>query len=230
MEIWKTIDGTDNKYAVSNLGNVKRLEHYTIVGPNKIHYEERILKQYTSKDGYRVVHISINGKRYVKKVHRLVAQYFLDNPNDHPQVNHIDENRQNNSVENLEWCTAKQNSNHGSRNEKLRKCSGLKIAQYSLSGELIKIWDSMSQASASFGCTTTCCIRRVCKGDRKSYKGFVWKYVDTKVIGDVQLKQQLENNKGMILDLLFNTFSKEELVIVDKRIQDFINDKTSGEK
>lgn len=231
MEIWKTINDTDNKYAVSNLGNVKRLEHYTMVGPNKIHYGERILKQYVNKEGYCIVHIVVNGKTCAKKVHRLVAQCFLENPKGLPQVNHIDEDRQNNNVENLEWCSPKQNSNHGTRNDKLRKVSGIKIAQYSLSGDLIKIWDSISQASQYLKCSSTCCIRRVCKGQRKSYKGFVWKYVDSKIIGDSTLKQQMLNDKNMILDLLFNTFSKDELLFISKELQNRIcSYKTAGEK
>jgi hypothetical protein len=86
------------------------------------------------------------------------------------------------------------------------------VAQYDLSGNLIKIWDSMSQASKSFGAKTTACIRRVCKNEpgRLTYRGFVWRYVDQKVIGDCALKEQLLNNKAMLIDIIINTLSHAE--------------------
>lgn len=225
MEIWKTIKETDGKYSVSNFGNVRRNEHYTKVGPNKNHYFERILKQYITKDGYCVVRLqSSSGKALTRPVHRLVAIEFLENKNNFSQVNHKDENKQNNNVSNLEWCDEQYNANYGSRKERLRKHSGIRVAQYSPQGELVKIWDSISQASSNFGAKTTCCIRRVCKGERNTYRGFVWKYVDKKVIGDDLLKNQMYQNKQQLIKIIMNTFSKEELMEIIN------NYKTAGEK
>lgn len=231
-EEWRTIEGADDKYSVSNLGNVKRNEHYTIVSPTSQHpngakmfYEEKEVKGYIDKEGYRIVYLQTSNKKITKKVHRLVAEAFIPNPNNLSQVNHKDENRLNNSVQNLEWCDAKYNANHGTRKDKLRKISGIRIAQYDLSGNLIKIWDSMSQASQYFGTKTTSCIRRVCKKEpgRNTYKGFIWRYVDKKVIGDSSLKEQVLNNKDILLDLIINTLTTEEQILLIKTLQNKIN-------
>ena len=219
-EIWKTISGTDNKYSVSNLGNVKRNEHYTIVGPIKGYtkeikqfYKERPIKKYIDCTGYETVKMIRNNKIKTLKVHRLVAEAFIPNPNNYEQVNHLNEIKCDNRVDNLEWCSSNYNANYGTRNKRISKVSGIKVAQYTKTGELIKIWDSLSQASRYFGCKSTSCIRRVCKGEigRNTYKGFCWKYVDSKVIGDKHLKKQMFENKNMLLDLIVNTFTTDEI-------------------
>lgn len=231
-EEWQTIKGTNDKYSVSNLGNVKRNEHYTIVSPTSQHpngakmfYEEKEVKGYIDKEGYRIVYLQASDKKITKKVHRLVAEAFIPNPNNLSQVNHKDENRLNNSVQNLEWCDARYNANHGTRKDKLRKISGIRVAQYDLSGNLIKIWDSISQASQYFGTKTTTGIRRVCKKEpgRNTYKGFIWRYVDKKVIGDSSLKEQILNNKDILLDLIINTLTIEEQILLIKTLQNKIN-------
>lgn len=231
-EEWRTIKGTNDKYSVSNLGSVKRNEHYTIVSPTSQHpngtkmfYREKGVKGYINKEGYKIVYLQASDKKIVKKVHRLVAEAFIPNPNNLSQVNHKDEDRLNNSVQNLEWCDAKYNANHGTRKDKLRKISGIRVAQYDLSGNLIKIWDSISQASQYFGAKTTACIRRVCKKEpgRNTYKGFVWRYVDKKVIGDSSLREQVLNNKNILLDLIINTLTIEEQILLIKTLQNKIN-------
>lgn len=218
-EIWRTIKGTDEKYSVSNLGNVRRNDHYTEVTPGVFnHYKERLLNPYYESTGYKVVSLNIKPKPLVKKVHRLVAEAFIPNPDNMPCVNHKDENPINNSVENLEWCDYQYNANHGTRNERIKKASSIRVAQYTMDGKLVKIWDSMSQASQHFGASTTSYIRRVCKKEfgRHSYKGFIWKYVDKKVIGDNELKEQMIKDKEQFTELIMKTFSKHELqTIVD---------------
>ena len=221
-EEWRTIKETDGKYSVSNLGNVKRNEHYTIVSPSSTaFYGERKLKPYKTAEGYLVVRLQTNDKPVTRKIHRLVAEAFINNPNNLPCVNHLDENRSNNTITNLEWCTVIDNNNHGTRKEKLSKISGIKVAQYDLTGKLIKIWDSLSQASQSFGTKTTSNIGRVCKGKpgRKTYRGYIWKYVDAKVIGDMELKNQMLSNKQMLIDTVLNSFSNEELEEIMKNIE-----------
>ena len=216
MEIWKTIDGTNGKYSVSNLGNVRRNEHYTKVTTNNAtaFYKERLLKGYKNKEGYITYSLQVSNKNImVKNGHRLVAEAFIPNPDNLPCINHKDEDRSNNCVDNLEWCTVDYNNQYGTRNEKLKKISGIRVAQYTLDGKLVKIWNSLSEASKSFGCKTTVTIGRVCKGvcGRKTYKGYIWRYVDQKVIGDSQLKTQILNNKNQLAKLIVSTFSKEEL-------------------
>lgn len=101
MEIWKTIEGFEN-YFISNLGNVKN---------NKFNKEKKLSKS-KSTLGYEVVLLYKHGKRTLFYVHRLVAIAFIPNPENKPQVNHIDGNKLNNNVYNLEWNTAKENINH----------------------------------------------------------------------------------------------------------------------
>lgn len=134
-EIWKTIDGTDGKFSVSNLGNVRRNEHYTNVRPSKhlpngtvAHYKEKILKGSIGYNGYVAYTLWLDGYAIRKTCHRLVAEAFIPNPDNLPCVNHKDENPLNNNVDNLEWCTIEYNNNYGTRNEKLKKTSGIKVA------------------------------------------------------------------------------------------------------
>ena len=216
MEVWKIIEGTNEKYSVSNLGRVRRNEHYTEIKPNNsiAHYKERLLNGYKDQEGYVVYGLQIShGKVLTKKGHKLVAEAFIPNPNNFSCINHKDEDRSNNNVDNLEWCDVKYNNNYGTRKDKLRKISGIRVAQYTTDGKLVKIWNSMQEASQSFGCKTTATIRRVCKGvkGRKTYRGFVWRYVDKKVIGDSELNNQILQNKEMLTELIINTFSKDEL-------------------
>lgn len=114
MEIWKVIDGFD-RYEVSSNGRVKSL--YDNFGRRR----DRILTLNHQKTGYYTVTLCKDGKKQVSYVHRLVAETFILNPNDYPVVNHKDEIKTNNNVDNLEWCTAKYNSNYGTSRERLSK-------------------------------------------------------------------------------------------------------------
>lgn len=203
-EIWKIIPNTNEKYSVSNLGRVRRNEHYTDVRPDnyhfnwrKHHYKERLLKGYINRDGYDIVSLQIseNKVRHVA-AHILVAETFIPNPENLPCVNHKNEIRNDNRVENLEWCTVEYNNQYGTRSEKIRKASGKRIAQYDLQGNLIKIWNSVSEAMRAFGCNGNSGISRVCRGvgGRKTYKGFIWRYVDENIISKSQAVQYLLSN------------------------------------
>lgn len=170
-EIWLPVKGYEGFYEVSNFGNVRSL-NYNHTGQRKV------LSQGEDK-GYLKVVLCKNGKTKNFSVHRLVAEAFLPNLLDEQEVNHIDENKQNNQVSNLEWCDRKYNINYGNRNQRVAekntngKCSK-PLLQFSKTGELIKEWSSTMEAARNGfnqGAVAACC-----RGEKKSYKGYIWRY------------------------------------------------------
>ena len=112
IEVWKDISGYEGIYQVSNTGRIKSLSR-RVPGLNT--NTEIILKPHTDKDGYLIVGLHNHGKSSNKKISRLVAQAFIPNPDNLPEVNHKDENKKNNNAENLEWCTTRYNLTYGNR-------------------------------------------------------------------------------------------------------------------
>lgn len=101
-EIWKDIKGFEGYYQISNLGRVKSLSRLSV--QNHL-LPEKILKTCTAQGGYLEVFLYIDGKRYHKKPHKLVADAFIPNPDNLPEVDHINTDKNNNCVDNLRWCT-----------------------------------------------------------------------------------------------------------------------------
>lgn len=124
-EIWKPVDGYEGIYEVSNIGRVKSLPKTIIIKqPKAIRiFQSRLFKKSVNRYGYIIVSLHLNLKIKQFKVHRLVAKAFIPNPDNKPYVNHIDGDKQNNHVTNLEWCTAQENSIHAVRNGLLRNSS-----------------------------------------------------------------------------------------------------------
>jgi len=124
-EIWKDISGYEGLYQVSNLGRVRsldRLSHYIRNGnPEAKLFKGRIMKQSHTTDGYLMIYLRKGGKDKYYSVHRLVAQAFIPNPENLPFVNHKDEVKDNNCVDNLEWCTHIYNCNYGTAIERMRQ-------------------------------------------------------------------------------------------------------------
>lgn len=116
-EIWKDIEGYEGSYQVSNTGLVRSLDRRRTDG---VLIHGRMLAQSADQDGYLVLGLSLDGKSKTVKVHRLVAKAFIDNPDNLPEVNHIDEDKTNNNVDNLEWCTNAYNLTYGHRLECVR--------------------------------------------------------------------------------------------------------------
>ena len=118
-EVWKDIKGYEGRYQISNMGRVRSVERVVIwKDKSEKHYKSRIMKT-RQKQGYVSVCLFKDYKRQDFKVHRLVAETFIQNPNNLPFINHIDENKLNNKAVNLEWCSREYNNNYGQRNGKI---------------------------------------------------------------------------------------------------------------
>lgn len=177
-EEWRDVVGYEGLYQVSSMGRVKSLERklpHWCGGERTV--KERFLKPGAAREGYLIVCLSDGGKRKMFFVHRLVCQAFHDNPENKLDVNHINENKTDNRACNLEWCTRKENCNHGTRNERMAKTKSKPVGQYTLDGELVKIWPSTMevQRQTGFGQGN---ISYAANGKYKQAYGFVWKYVE----------------------------------------------------
>lgn len=184
IEIWKDIENYEGLYQVSNLGRVRSLERDVYYSNGAIHHlKEKILVKRIEKNGYQIVSLYKNGKRKDMTIHRLVALAFISNPEDKPQVNHIDEVKTNNVVENLEWCSAQENVNHGTRtaravqNRRSYKLGNHPNAKPVFCEELNKKFDSIRRAEEELGVNINCIVS-ACKGKQKTAGGFHWKYAD----------------------------------------------------
>ena len=165
MEIWKDIEGFVGLYQVSNLGRTKRLYQND---------KEKILKHGSDKDGYLRVNLYKEGKSKQSKVHRLVAKAFIPNPDNKSQVNHRDENKSNNKVENLEWVTSKENINYGTRTEKVAKSLSKPICGINIkTNEKIEFPSTQEAERNGFDHGN---IVKCLKGRNKSHKGYRWFY------------------------------------------------------
>lgn len=179
-EIWKDIKGYEGLYQVSNLGRVKSLDRIVSNNGGFMCRNGKLLYQGTVK-GYKKVSLCKNSimKHYL--VHRLVIQAFIPNPQNYPYVNHKDENKQNNCVDNLEWCDRSYNNNYGSRNERAsitltnRSDLSVPIKQYTLEGKFIKEWPSIMEASRKTNTSPSsiymCCINKYMQSN-----GYLWHY------------------------------------------------------
>jgi hypothetical protein len=187
-EEWRPIPAYEGLYEVSNLGRVKSLRRTVKRGISYNTVPERILKPFPHRDGYELVKLCKNSNEKTVKVHRLVAESFLNNPRDLPEVNHKDENKGNNNSDNLEWCTRCYNNNYGTRKERiyshpnyknnivaLGKSRRKKVKGVSLKTGEVKIYQSTLETEKDG--FNNACISRVCLGKRKTHKGFVWEYI-----------------------------------------------------
>lgn len=163
-EIWKVIEGWE-RYEVSNKGRIRNSE------------TEMILKIRPDKEGYLMVTLSINNVRTTKKVHRLVAGAFIENPNKLPQVNHKDGNHANNNVENLEWCTSSQNHYHAYRVLGRKPSMPERKGRPVLCVETNAIFKNTVEAGKSVNGFAGP-LSSVCRGKRITYKGMHWKYAE----------------------------------------------------
>ena len=164
-EIWKDIKGYEGMYQVSSEGRVKSLKFG----------KEKIMKNNKSEDGYLYANLYKDRKMKNFKVHRLVAQAFIDNPDNLLEINHIDEDKANNRVDNLEWCSRDYNINFGTRNEKVFYKLSKPVLQFTKEGEFVCKWGGTRQIERELGYYHTN-ISECCKGKYKTAYGYIWKY------------------------------------------------------
>lgn len=180
-EDWKIIDGY-SRYMISNRGRVKSLISNTILRPMN------------TGNGYFQVKLFSDKKIANRKsIHRLVAQYFIPNSNDLPCVNHKDEDKSNNCVENLEWCTYKDNCNYGTRNERMAKSkingkTSKPVLQYDTNGNFIRKHISALEASKIYGVGRSA-IGACAAGQSISSCGYIWVYENDKEMLDSKVKR-----------------------------------------
>ena len=180
QEVWKDIEGYEGKYQISNLGNVKSLQYRGHEGVI------RNLVPKVNNYGRLWVELMKDGKKRQFLIHRLVGMAFIPNPDNLPQINHMDENPKNNRVDNLEWCTGEYNVHYyierhpmAARN---RKSTGKyhrkldkPVNQIDFDGNIVKQWDDARTVVNEFGYNQWS-ITQCCDGKRNTAYGFRWQY------------------------------------------------------
>ena len=179
IEQWKPIDGFEDLYAVSSLGRVKSL-NYNHTG------KEKILKPGKNSSGYLLVNLYKDRKRKAFKVHKLVAEAFIPNPEGFEQINHKDENKINNCVSNLEFCDCKYNNNYGTRNKRIAaaqrndpaKSKAVEASRFSDFRDICLSFSSTAEAGRNGygqGHVSACCNGCYCS-EGNFYKNLYWRY------------------------------------------------------
>lgn len=175
-EIWQPVEGYED-YAVSNFGRVKSLKYGN----------EKILKSWNNGKGYLFVSLCRNGKMKHFKIHRLVAIAFLPNPEGFPEINHIDENKSNNCVDNLEWCSHKYNINYGTFQERMTaaqrnhpsKSKPVEASRFSDFREICLRFPSANEAGRNGynnSAVSYCCNRCYNREGNNRYKNLYWRF------------------------------------------------------
>ena len=193
-EVWKPIKGWEGFYQVSNLGRVKSIDRFVKRGEKKMHVKELVLKNTLDSKGYYMVALCDMERGVNKKVpiHRIVAEAFIENPSNKPQIDHINTVKTDNRVENLRWVTCKENANnpitlervrvngHGAvvakKNMETRKKhkkynAPMEVFQYSIEGDFISSYESIAEAERVTGIQN---IKKVVHGKRVTAGGYKW--------------------------------------------------------
>ncbi|MFT3994747.1 MAG: NUMOD4 domain-containing protein [Dysgonomonas sp.] len=162
-EVWADIADFEGLYKISNKGRIKN----TIRNNN--------LKYFINKQGYVIVKLSKNGVRYSLRVHRLMAQSFIPNPNNYPIINHKDEDKSNYCLSNLEWCNHKYNNTYGSLPDRKSEWSKRPVIKLSKSGSIIREYESVNDAGIDNNVHPSN-ISNCLKERNKTSAGYRWKY------------------------------------------------------
>lgn len=182
IEEWRPLNGHDGRYEISSFGRIKGY------GRQNKKDRIRVLKQNLKKNGYLYIEIHKNLIQSTKRVHRLVLLTFMENPENKPYVNHKDSCRSNNRLKNLEWSTAKENSEHAKKKGRLKGSRSMlgkigklnikskKVGQYDMSNRLIKVFYGTLEAGRETKIQPVN-IGKVCRNERITAGGYKWKYI-----------------------------------------------------
>lgn len=196
-ELWKPIHGFDELYEISSFGRVKSVEHFIVRGnSNHARVPSKIIKPWINAKGYLCVALHKDGASYKKKVHRLVAEAFIENPDCKPHIDHIDTNKSNNAVSNLRWVTPSENKNNPItvelhrktqlKKEVVEKCMRgrelvngktrrIPVNQFDKEGNFMARYESMNEAARVTGIGSNF-ISPACAGKIKYAGGYLWEY------------------------------------------------------
>ena len=183
-ETWKDVAGFEGLYKVSNKGNLYSIERKNTIGRK---CGGRTIKPVHGKDGYLRVNLYKNGIMETKLMHRIVAGVFIPNQNNYLEINHKDEDKSNNNVENLEWCTREYNMNHGTRNARASQAQSKKVKAINIkTGEVLTFNSAKEAKSKGYSAAYVAC-QGVYKssngkliGDGHLYRGHTWSYEEEK--------------------------------------------------
>ena len=189
--------GFEGFYQIGNYGTVLSLDR---INNNGKFVKGRILKHTLDTNGYEVVFLSQYNKKTTKRIHRLIAEAFIPNPYNKPCIDHINGIKTDNREDNLRWCTNRENINYPISMENRKKASlkskdspySRKVGKYTMENEYICSYDSISDASKDTGCSISK-ISAVCRGERKSSGGFIWKFESE---ARVQVQRPYKSQKG----------------------------------
>ena len=210
-EIFKDIVGYENLYQISMSGKVKslprswKIHHWQDKSEVIITSKERFLKPNISKRGYYKVVLCKDGQSQLKNIHRLVAETFLENPNNLKVINHKDGNKLNNNIKNLEWCSQKENMQHAFKTGLVK--NNKPVRQYKINGEYVKTWKTMSEAMLFLKIYN---IDLCCKRKRNYAGDYIWRYEsDMNKIGKEQLDKEVKQQSEFILKK-YKKFKRKE--------------------
>lgn len=169
--MWKSIKGYEGLYEISDSGEIKSLKYY---GSDKSHLLKPCKNPQT---GYMQVVLTKGKKHKTKIIHRMVAEHFLENPNEEKCVNHKDENKENNKVENLEWCSYSYNNQYNGRAKRIAKVQGKRVLQLDENYNIIGEFESTREAGRRTGFNQRH-ISECCNGKAKTTGGYIWAFAD----------------------------------------------------
>lgn len=193
MEVWKDIKGYRGLYRISNHGNIKSLARWVNAGKHGYFTKERILSNKTKSNQYITVALSKDGKRESTRIHRLVAEAFIPNKDNKEQVNHIDLDKKNNNVGNLEWVTPSENIQHAVKNipnmikpmnDYNKRIRPKTILQFSMDGALLDEYQNAKMAERKTGILSRNILQVASKDEykpgktRKQAGGYIWRFED----------------------------------------------------